>query len=591
MFKFKIFIILIILKISLFQEGITKPNLIEKGKEYGHDLTDPEDNFFHDICLNFRYIKKDLTLDYRRKYYFFPSNINNPLNLKLLNQRPIRNNSNDCFLSNSASGLFSNITVLCFFPIFLIQFLLLSYVLILKLKDSINNTPYKKVMKNKNKLKKEKKNDKQSTYSEFIPEVTINDISETLQKIKEPEQNEKNEQNGIIDMNKSNQKLRSVNDNEININQQNSLEPLNNNKNKKENGQKNNDENSEPSPAKEKSIENYTFGVQFGKGYKFSDGANIKNDKINNKIIEDNIKKKDNNNNIKKKEKNIEKKEDKMKRIKYVYEQINQNKRKLNIKKSDMNADTPIIIPTKKNIEKLYVREEYFYFGYLLARIEDKRTIFQIYIDLLEQCQIFFKFLNTPFNIYEDRKLQIVYYLTKINIYFLFNCLLIKSSVINDIYDGKNKFKNDFYRSILATISTYGIGLIFYYLTNIKKQLIKRRYKLVNIKINDSRLNGEFVRFSLNFCLNFFFNKLILLTIVFLFIFFYSSYICFSFCNVYYYTQILLLKCVLLSITISQVIPIFACWIPAILRNKAIQKKKAKLYDLSKIIELLFIPW
>ena len=151
MFKFKIFIILIILKISLFQEGITKPNLIEKGKEYGHDLTDPEDNFFHDICLNFRYIKKDLTLDYRRKYYFFPSNINNPLNLKLLNQRPIRNNSNDCLLSNSASGLFSNITFLCFFPIFLIQFLLLSYVLILKLKDSINNTPYKKVMKNKNK--------------------------------------------------------------------------------------------------------------------------------------------------------------------------------------------------------------------------------------------------------------------------------------------------------------------------------------------------------------------------------------------------------------------------------------------------------
>ena len=283
-----------------------------------------------------------------------------------------------------------------------------------------------------------------------------------------------------------------------------------------------------------------------------------------------------------------------MKRIQYVYEQINQNKRKTNIQNkknnNNINADTPIIFNTKKDVQKFYIREEYFYFGYLLARIEDKRNIFQIYLDLLEQCQIFFKFLYTPFNIYEDRKLQIVYYLTKINIYFLFNCLLITSSVINNVYDGKNNFKNDFIRSILTTIITYLIGILFYYLTNIKKDLIKRRYKIINMTIIDSRLNNEVIKYTMNLCLNFYFNKLLLLFIVFVIIFLYSFYVCFSFCEVYYYNQLLLLKCVLLSITISQITPIFACWLPALLRKISLERKKGKLYDLSKKIELLFIP-
>ena len=143
----------------------------------------------------------------------------------------------------------------------------------------------------------------------------------------------------------------------------------------------------------------------------------------------------------------------------------------------------------------------------------------------------------------------------------------------------------------MATIITYGIGSIFYYLTNIKRQLIKRRYKLINIKINDTLQNNDFVKFTMIFCIHFFFNKLLLLCITFLGLFLFSSYICFSFCNVYYYTQILLLKCVLLSITISQITPFFLCWLPAFLRKIALQKKKEKLYDFSKHLELLFIPW
>ena len=584
MVKLEIILILTLLKISLFH---SQDIIIVKAKENGYDLTDPEDHFFHDICLQFRFIKKDITLDYRRQYYFFPLNKNNQMNSKLISQRPIRNNSNDCIFSNntSFSNLFSNLVFLCFFPIFLIQFFLIINALFLKLKDATTNTPLKKRMKNKNyKKEKEKekriKNDNKIAFSKFTPEMNNYQFSETLQKI--------NDENEITDVIISNKKQNSSNNdiNDININKQN----INNDKNKKEKEEKSNDENSEPAPAKEKSADNYTFGIQFGKGYKFTNNGSLKG---STKSENSNDIKKENND---EKKDNFEKKGDKMKRIQYVYEQMNQNKRKTNIinkvnKNNNINSDTPIIFNNKKNMEKFYVREEYFYFGYLLARIEDKRTVLQIYLDLLEQCQIFFKFLHTPFNIYEDRKIQIVYYLTKINIYFLINCQLIKSSVINDVYDGKNKFINDFIRSIFATFITYGIGLIFYYLTNVKKQLIKRRYKILNMAIIDARLNNEIIKFTMNFCLNFLFNKLLLLSIVFMIIFLYSSYVCFSFCSVYYFNQFLLLKCVLLSISISLITPIFACWLPALLRKISLQKKKGTLYDLTKNIELLFIPW
>ena len=106
------------------------------------------------------------------------------------------------------------------------------------------------------------------------------------------------------------------------------------------------------------------------------------------------------------------------------------NQKTLNVKKNNqnLNNETPLITIMEKQTqinEIFYIREEYFYFGYALAILEDKWTIFEIYIDLLEQRQIFFKFFLSPFNVYEDRKLQIFYYLTKINLYFLFNCLLI----------------------------------------------------------------------------------------------------------------------------------------------------------------------
>jgi hypothetical protein len=255
-----------------------------------------------------------------------------------------------------------------------------------------------------------------------------------------------------------------------------------------------------------------------------------------------------------------------------------------------MNSDTTVIFTSQEQEKKVYVREEFFYFKYLLARIEDKRTLSQIYFDLLEQTQIIFKFCTVPFNIYEDRKLQAIYYLTKIHLYFLINSLLINNSVINDIYDNKNNIKSDIIRSLKVTLITFFICFFLYKLTNLKRVLIRRRYKLINLKISNKLLNVEIIELTKRFCNKFLRHKILIFFSLVFVIFAYSYYISYSFCKVYQKTQILLLECVTFCIVFSQMIPFIVCWIPAYIRKKSLDLKNAKLYDLTKKVELFFIP-
>jgi hypothetical protein len=268
---------------------------------------------------------------------------------------------------------------------------------------------------------------------------------------------------------------------------------------------------------KEKSTDNYTFGFNFGTKYNFNN--NIKNNNTNNENEEEN----------EKKQNALEKKE-KMKRIKEIYEAINPIKKKINENinnntHNNMNSDTTVIFTSQEQEKKVYVREEFFYFKYLLARIEDKRTLSQIYFDLLEQTQIIFKFCTVPFNIYEDRKLQAIYYLTKIHLYFLINSLFINNSVINDIYDNKNNIKSDIIRSLKVTLITFFICFFLYKLTNLKRVLIRRRYKLINLKISNKLLNAEIIELTKRFCNKFLRHKILIFFSLVLVIFAYSYYI------------------------------------------------------------------
>ena len=67
MSKFLIsFIIFINLK-AIFSQN---EKILFEARLKGFNLNDPNDQFFHDICLKLEIIPKDVTLEYRRKNFF-----------------------------------------------------------------------------------------------------------------------------------------------------------------------------------------------------------------------------------------------------------------------------------------------------------------------------------------------------------------------------------------------------------------------------------------------------------------------------------------------------------------------------------------
>ncbi len=564
--------------------------LLINAREFKINLSDENDPFFHDICVNLnKLVDKDITLDYRRKYYFYKKYANKQINF----QRPLRNNSNDCFMiNNSFEATFSNLGMIIV-GIVSVQIILIFMILIKKFSGSFNNTPNEKLLQinKKNKKTKNIKNENNNntikinngtnSYSKFTAEVKkeendnnydntdmamvdtkIMDSTNPMNKIEENNNNENDKQNSVEE------------ENEEKIDSKFEMNSIKEIKKSDRKDQNNLDEIDIP---KEKSQENYTFGFNFGT--KIIIGNNNMNN-INSKQKEE-------------KENNKENKEDKIKRIRQIYDEINPSKKKeenvnKNITNNSINNEIAVFAPPQQ-IKKLYVREEYFYFKYLLARIEDKRSVFQIYMDLLEYNQIIFKLYPNSFNIYEEKKIQILYYLTKIEIYFLINCLLIKSSDINDIYDNKSTILSKFIKSLKSTIITYFISLFLYKLTNIKKVLIKRRYKLINLKVSNSIIKEEISKLTRTICEKFLYNKFIVFIIFIALFVSYSFYITFSFCKTYPNSQLILLECVTFNILISQLSPFIACWIPAFLRRKAIDLKEVTLYDLVKFIEFFFV--
>ena len=564
--------------------------LLINAREFNINLSNENDPFFHDICVNLnKLVDKDITLDYRRKYYFYKKYANKQINF----QRPLRNNSNDCFMiNNSFEATFSNLGMIIV-GIVSVQIILIFMILIKKFSGSFNNTPNEKLLQinKKNKKTKNIKNENNNntikinngtnSYSKFTAEVKkeendnnydntdmamvdtkIMDSTNPMNKIEENNNNENGKQNSVEEENeeKIDSKL-----------EMNSIKEI------KKSDRKDQNNLDEIDIPKEKSQENYTFGFNFGT--KIIIGNNNMNN-INSKQKEE-------------KENSKENKEDKIKRIRQIYDEINPSKKKeenvnKNITNNSINNEIAVFAPPQQ-IKKLYVREEYFYFKYLLARIEDKRSVFQIYMDLLEYNQIIFKLYPNSFNIYEDKKIQILYYLTKIEIYFLINCLLIKSSDINDIYDNKSTILSKFIKSLKSTIITYFISLFLYKLTNIKKVLIKRRYKLINLKVSNSIIKEEISKLTRTICEKFLYNKFIVFIIFIALFVSYSFYITFSFCKTYPNSQLILLECVAFNILLSQLSPFIACWIPAFLRRKAIDLKEVTLYDLVKFIEFFFV--
>ena len=92
------FIICINLK-TIFSQS---EKIFIQARSKGFNLNDPNDPFFHDICLQLEIFPKDVTLEYRRKNFFNSGKPRSDVEF----QRPLRNDTKECFFINNSINIF-----------------------------------------------------------------------------------------------------------------------------------------------------------------------------------------------------------------------------------------------------------------------------------------------------------------------------------------------------------------------------------------------------------------------------------------------------------------------------------------------------
>ena len=561
-------------------------NIIEISEEQGYDITDPQDDFFNDICLSFSSENKtDVTLEYRRTYYYYPRNKQTIINdHKLLNEifsKPKRNNILLCFIDYlNIDTLFDKkafILLIIFLFLFIFQIFLFAYFLFGKYKDISERTSeqYFNYMIIKNLTKSEKI----SITSRTNNTDTENDNKDNFTTLKEEYSNETSEtninnENKVVNIYSNNDFISENRVNQVEDNDEYKKEELNttgdfqHSLDEKEEKDKENKNNINSNIQKLINAEDiYTFG-----GLKIKkDLDNVNNVNSIEKVEEDSFEDKKINDVISKKEERME----------YIYNKINN----CNYNKNNFNINK---MKKKENIK--LTNEELFYSGLSVSILEDKRTFKEIYIDILCHCQIIFYFMPNYY-IYEDQRITVIYYSIKIYLYLILIIILLNStSVINHIYNNDFSFINYFFRCILATCIANIISQYLFILTNSKRVYIKYINKMKNSLFGKNRILKYVTKDLIDLINNNLYFKLLFLFCLNIIIFMITFYLSFCFCIGYYNTKFLVIKCLIICILISQISPFFLALIPAKLRKKAIENNDNKLYILSKLVDSYFLP-
>lgn len=655
-----LFIFSSLITLGFSQDSDNQNNVISLASIQGYNLTTENDQFFSDICQPFTSeSNKDVSLYYRRKYYYYPSYQHKIISTKKeilyhFNE-PYRNKVSECFKDFfTTENIFKNSFFYILFIIFFIQSFFLIWMLIGKYKDVSKNTPKEKMRKqnlnfldsniddrsganinsnNSNTIDNLKTVNENKKYSELVEtyESSPKEKNKKLNKentgfnnrknilveeeINDNFQNNNNDNDGKSDQidnftfhykkeSNSNSDKNLINENskekeqlqenkedihdekgndELNITGcfEEGLADNNNNNIRSLNNNNNNIENNEKIERPEKSKDNYTFGGKFGFALDLkavNRGENLEEDEE-----EEQKEKKTGKNNEK-----IETSNESQSQIMKKIEENEKEDEKIEGEKPSIQ-NNQISISTQKRSKLLYTKEEYFYFGYALAILEDKRSIIEIYKNILEHCQIIFIFFS-PMLIFEDFKQIIIYYLMKIQLYIFFHILFFKNSLIDKIYDDKSVVADILIDSFIINWIVILCSELFYSLNNCKKMLIKQRYKIENLRVSDEKKNTKIKTFFDKIIFDILYEKIIFLSIVSIVLFGFTFKYGFCFFFVYKNSKLFLFYKVLLSVILAQTAPFIFAWIPAWLRNYSIQKRNYCLYKITKLIEGLFIP-
>ena len=623
----KIFIYINILIISINCEN---DNIVNYKNNIYYNMSNPEDAFFNDICIYFSSENKtDVSLEYRRRYYYYPNGkqhiINNPDFLKITFPKPKRNNIflcfNNYFIREDSLSLI--ITLYIILPVFFFQFVGLIIYLSGKYRNASEKTQeeYFKYMKNKQ--------IKQYLFrGRYFMKGYINKFQSTSNI---NDNNYNNDNSNVIKDTFSAFKEEENNNDFMNFQDNKNINELKNNdyKNdsfisqtveiKQEIKEKHNTE-GEREGEREDELKNYNLNntAEFQRSEENEIREDNK-DEIRQSIYRKNLNPDEiytfgglklnninNNNNGESNEKIKETESKKAERIEYLYNKINNNYNNNQInnynKNNNLNNINNYNINNNNNINNRNINiqknnnsirltnEELFYSGYSAAVLLDKRTFKEIYFDILSHCQIIF-YLLPNYYIYEDIGLTMIYYTFKFILYFTVIMLSFSDTdVINQIYDNQFFFIDSLLRCLLSTIIVNIISQFLFILTNSKKTYIKYINKMKHSLFGKKRILRYVTKDIIDLISSNLYCKLLILFILSIILFIFIFYFCVCFCVAYFNTQFYIIKCVFLSIIISQICPFIFTYIPAILRKKALERKDEKLYIISKFINSYFLP-
>ena len=590
----------IILKLSLLltikSNNLIDPNdkIIRLSEDQGYNIRIPQDHFFNDICQYYSSeYKTDVSLEYRRKYYYYPNGkqliINNNYKINEVFSEPKRNNIFLCFKYYlDIYYLYKNICLYFIVFIFLFQILILIIYLCGRYKNASEYTPeaylnYLKNNKNKNTYNIRNIINKyfvQGSSQNINQNENENDnTKETFSKFQEENNNEY--LNNNIN-NHQNLKEKIKNGSNIVLTKNIFLNPSIEIKNNEENNSKKDELNTTGDfqhNLDEIDDNDIDIEQQFHK-------ANINPDEIYTfgglRLDIDN--KEDSN-----KKKMISEESQKEEKTKYVFNKINNinNTNNTQIKENKYNNNNTQVNQIVNNI---LTKEELFYSGYSVVILQDKRTFKEIYFDILSHCQIIYYFLQN-FYIYEDTRLTFIYYTIKLFLYFILTVIFLNDiSIINQIYDHNFTYSSYFFRSLIITIIANILSQFLFLFTNSKRMYIRYNNKIKNSLFGKKRIIKYVLKDIVELINYNLFWKILFLFFICIFIFCVSFFLSICFCIAYYNTQFIAIKCIILCIMISQICPFFLALIPAKLRKKSIETKSNKLFMISQTIDSYFLP-
>ena len=586
--KYYLFLNLLFRIIKPEDELVSNNDIIQKAYDQGYNISDPENIFFNDICQSFSSEnRKDVSLEYRRKYYFYPKGeqliIINDEELNETFSEPERNNIFLCFGYFLKKDCLSLISLYYLLPIFSVQILGLFIILCFKYKDASLKTSEKYFEYMKGKNKKTLYNKKIINNNKMAQEIVVN----TTDKINETNNN--NTFQTLQEENENNNDSINNNNNDINTKEEiikdennefpksqyffsQTIEKTNEEDSKNdelnvtgdfqhyldENTVEDNEDNKIQNIKKINKDETYTFG-------------GLKVDVTSQNKEEDTDKK-----NIIKTESETKKGEN----AQYIFSKMNRK----NNYKPNYN------IKSSQPKEIIYTKEELFYSKISVAILQDKRTFSELYCDYLSHCQIIF-YLLPNYYIYEDKRLTILYYLLKIMLYYITILISFNDiSIINKIYDNQFSFLDYFIKCSITIIIVNIISQILFFLTNSKKLYIRYNIKLNSSLIAKKRIIKYVLEDVFGLISQNVFWKLLILFFISIILFVITFFISICFCICYYNTQFLVLKSVIFCIIISQLFPFLLALIPAKIRYEAIKTKNNDLYLISLAVNSLFLP-